>query len=80
MKVVRNHLRVLIAHKAQREQRRINLRTVAAETGISYYTITAIANDTIQEYPKEVLAKLCEYLPCDLSDLLYLTEIPAHSS
>lgn len=77
MKIVRSNLRVLIAQKAQREQRRISLRTVAEETNVSYYTITAIANDTINDYPKDAIAILCEYFQCDIQDLLLLQEVPS---
>ncbi len=78
MKVVRSNLRVLVAQKGQRERRRISLRTVADETGISYYTVTAIANDTISEYPKDVLASLCGYFDCSIGDLLIVEDdVPA---
>jgi putative transcriptional regulator len=73
MKVVRSNLSVLAAQKGQRERRRISLRTVADETGISRYTVYAIAGDNIREYPKEVLETLCTYFDCTVCDLL-LTE------
>ena len=72
---MRANLQVLAAQKAQRERRRITLRTVAEETGINKYTIYAMANDTIREYPKDTLATLCHYFQCDISDLLWLEEV-----
>jgi DNA-binding Xre family transcriptional regulator len=74
MKTVRSNLLVLMAQKAQREGRRISLRKLSEETRLSRYVIYAIANNSIQQYPKEVLARLCEYLECDLGDLLKLEE------
>jgi putative transcriptional regulator len=78
---VRNRLRVLVAERAHQERRkekprRFTLKTVADETGISYYTLNAIANETIREYPAEVMAALCQYFACDISDLLYLEDVP----
>ena len=76
MKVVRSNTLVLLAQKAQREQRRITLKKAADETGISYYTLNAIAHDTIREYPREALARLCTYFACDIGDLLTVVEVP----
>jgi len=73
---VRSNLYLLIAQKATRERRRITLRTVAEESGVPYYTVNAIAKETIREYPRDVIAKLCTYFRCDVGDLLTLTEVP----
>lgn len=74
MKELRNNLTVLLAQKARKERRRISLRRVAEETGINPYTVYAIANDTIKEYSKEVLVRLCGYLDCEVGDLLVIEE------
>lgn len=73
---MRSNTLVLMAQKAQREQRRLTLKRVAGETGISYYTLNAIAHDTIREYPRDALAKLCAYFACDIGDLLTLVDVP----
>jgi DNA-binding Xre family transcriptional regulator len=73
---VRSNTLVLMAQKAQREQRRLTLKKVADETGISYYTLNAIAHDTIREYPRTALAGLCAYFNCDIGDLLTVVEVP----
>jgi DNA-binding Xre family transcriptional regulator len=75
MKTVRNNLLVLMAHKSQREGKRITLRTVERATSISYYTLTKIAHNTIREYPVDVIAGLCTYLDCTIGDLLTLEEV-----
>lgn len=75
MKVVINRVPVLIAEKGQRERRKITLEKAAAEMGISYSTLRAIANDSIREYPKDVLAKLCEYFGCNVGDILIYDEV-----
>lgn len=73
---MRSNLVVLTAQKAQRERRRVSLIRVAQETGVSKYTIYALANNEINEYPREVLEKLCGYFECEIGDLLKLEEVP----
>lgn len=75
-KRVRNNFQVLLARKAQSEHRRIPLSEVARDTGLSRYTLSAIADNTIKEYPAEAVASLCEYLDCDISELLVLEDVP----
>lgn len=77
MKELRNNLTVLLAQKARKERRRISLKKAADETGINPYTIYAIANDTIREYSKDVVVRLCGYLDCDVGDLLTIEEAEA---
>ena len=77
---MRSNLRVLTAQKGQRERRRISLRTVAEETGISRYTIYAFANETISEYPKEVITRLCNYFDCTVGELLLTEDVPEVSA
>lgn len=72
---MKNNLLVLLAQKARRDGKtRLDLRQVSKDTRVSYYTLRAIANDTIQEYPKTVLADLCSYLECTPGDFLTLEE------
>lgn len=77
MKELRNNLTILLAQKAKRERRRISLKKVSDETGVNKYTVYAIANDTIKEYSKDVLVKLCGYLDCEVGDLLTIEESEA---
>jgi putative transcriptional regulator len=80
MKEVRSNTLVLMAEKAQREQRRLTLKRVADETGISYYTLNAIAHDTIREYPRAALSALCDYFACDIGDLLTIVDMEGHAA
>lgn len=73
---MKSNLKVLIAQKVQREGGRSSVRAVATETGISYYTLSALANNTIREYPKEVLERLCTYFDCSIGDLLTTEDVP----
>ncbi len=78
--MVRSNLRVLTAQKSQRERRRISLRTIADETGLSRYTIYAFANDTLTEYPKDVITTLINYFDCGIGDLLSVEEVSDESA
>lgn len=71
---MKSNLLVLIAQKSQREGRRISVRTVAGETGLSRYTMYALSRDELHEYPKEVIETLCSYFSCEIGDLLTLQE------
>lgn len=66
---MKSNLQVLTAQKAQDEARRISLRTVSEETGLTRHTVYGIAQNTLREYPKEAIEKLCDYFNCDVGDL-----------
>lgn len=76
MTTVQSNLSLLMGQKSQREGRRITLRTVSDETGISRHTVYAIADNSIKEYPKAAIEKLCDYFACDLHDLLTISREP----
>jgi putative transcriptional regulator len=63
-----------MGQKSQRDGRRITLRTVAEETGLTKHTVYKIADNTIKEYPKTAIVKLCDYFSCELQDLLTLVD------
>ena len=73
---MKSNLLVLVAQKAQRDGKRVTLRSVARDTGISTYTIYALANNEIEEYPRAVLEKLCTFFNCGIGDLLITEEVP----
>jgi DNA-binding Xre family transcriptional regulator len=76
MKRVKSNLLVLVAQKSQRDGKRVTLRGIARDTGISTYTIYAMANNELNEYPKEVLEKLCTYFDCGVGELLRVEDVP----
>jgi putative transcriptional regulator len=61
-----------MGQKSQREGRRITLRTVADETGLTKHTVYKIADNSIKEYPKNAIEKLCRYFDVQPGDLLTL--------
>jgi DNA-binding Xre family transcriptional regulator len=74
VKTLKSNMLVLAALKSQRENRRVSLRKIAEETGIQKYTVYGFANNTLREYPKEAIEKLCSYFECEIGDLLILEE------
>lgn len=75
---MRNNVIELLARRARRLDRgRISVRQAAREAEISYYTLSAIVNNTIREYPADALTKLCDYLECNIGDLLSYEEVAA---
>lgn len=68
---------VLLAKKQQQAGKRLSLRQVAAESGVKPYTVYGFANNTLKEYPADAIAKLCDYLGCEIGDLLHLEEVAA---
>lgn len=77
MKVVRSQLRVLLAQKEQREGRSISLREVVRSTKVPISTVMGMANNTLKRVPLDELNALCEYLNCEVGDMLKREEVPA---
>lgn len=71
-----SHFRILVAHKELRENRRIGIRVIAQETGASRSAITRLLNNTIKQVPLDDLAALCEWVPCEVGELLRLEPVP----
>lgn len=77
---MKNRFMVLLAEKAHRDGKsRIPIKHAAVQMGVSYYTLNKIAADTIEEYPKDVLGRICRYLDCTPGDLLVLEEAPENN-
>lgn len=73
---MRNNVLVLLEQRARRHGvRRPALREAAREIGISYYTLNGIIQNSIREYPAEALMKLCDYLACNVGDILSYEEV-----
>ncbi len=65
-----NRLRVLVAQKAEFEKRYISLKEVQRETGIAWTSLQAWANNKVTRYDASVIKALCDYIKCDVGDLL----------
>lgn len=71
-----SHLRVLIAQKELRENRRIGIRVIAHESGASRSAVQRLLNNSIRAVPLDDLARLCIWVPCDVGELLKLEDVP----
>jgi putative transcriptional regulator len=78
---IQNRLKVLLAEKELRENRKLTYRTVAKETGLAIGTLTAYMTQQVNRFDKSTLETLCEYLSCDVGDLLsYSPDSPDRSN
>jgi putative transcriptional regulator len=73
---IQNRLKVLLAEKELRENRKLTYRTVAKETGLAIGTLTAYMTQNVNRFDKSTLETLCEYLSCDVGDLLSYSADP----
>ena len=67
---VYNRFRVLLAEKAESEQRNIPLTEVERQTGIAWTTLQAWANNKVSRFDVPVIIALCDFLTCSLGDLI----------
>lgn len=71
-----SHLRVLVAEKELREKRKLGIRVITDESGASRSAVQRLLNNTIKMVPLDDLAALCDWLPCDVGQLLRAEDIP----
>ena len=62
--------RVLLAQKAENERRNITLKEVQIETGIAWTTLKSWTINDVTRFDSPVIVKLCDYLQCDIKDLI----------
>jgi DNA-binding Xre family transcriptional regulator len=67
---VSNSFRVLLARKAEHEKRNISLKEVQRETGIPWTSLQSWANNKVTRFDAQVIMKLCDFLDCDINDLI----------
>lgn len=67
---IQNRLKVLLAEKELRENRKLTYRKVAEETGLAIGTLTAYMTQNVNRFDRSTLETLCNYLDCNVGDLL----------
>lgn len=65
-------MRVNSKLKAILDERGLSIRKVAADTGIQFESLRRFYNNETERFPRELIAKLCDYLDADIVDLLEL--------
>jgi len=73
-KIVTNRFAELLARKERIERRRITRATAAAETGIAKSTIQTYARNEVTLYAGHIVATLCDYLGCEIGELLVIED------
>lgn len=74
MKRLEIRLAKLALQKGADEERKINISTVAFETGLTRNTVAAYWYDENKQMSRDVLLALMEWLDCSLSDLVVTIE------
>jgi DNA-binding Xre family transcriptional regulator len=65
-----SRFRVLLAKKAELEGRNISLKEVERKTGITWTSLRLWANNKVKRFDAPVIIALCDYLNCEIKDLL----------
>jgi DNA-binding Xre family transcriptional regulator len=73
MRIV-SRLPILMAEKQMRENRKINVITVARETGLARPTIASWIRSDLKRFDEDTIIAFCKYFECGLSDLLLLED------
>ena len=56
------------------DDRKLSIRQVSRDIDYRFASVRQLYNNEMKHYPEDLVAKLCEYLKINISDLLYLKE------
>jgi DNA-binding Xre family transcriptional regulator len=70
-RIVKNRLLELIQAKERKMGRRVKQHDIAEFAEVSDHTIIAWIRNDVSRFDGKLLASLCDYFDCELSDLLY---------
>lgn len=79
MKRLHNRFRELLLQKSARDKRYISQRLAAEEMGLARATVDRYASNDVTRYDEPIVLAMCEYLNCDVSDLLVIEEVNEES-
>jgi DNA-binding Xre family transcriptional regulator len=69
LKVVKSNLKPIL------DEKDISIRQLAKDTDLKFETLRRMYHDETKQYNKEMIAKVCEVLEVEISDLLILEEV-----
>lgn len=72
MAVIQNRLAELVAIKARKEGRKITNADIARELGMGVNSVGDWMNNRIKRYDRDTMARICAWVPCQVSELLVL--------
>jgi len=67
---IKNRFRILLAQKESRDGRRYTYDDIYQATGIGPGTLSSYAKGSVTRFDQETLIKLCDFLECDLAELI----------
>ena len=68
---IKNRLKILIAEKEVKENRKLTLRIISEEAGVSTNSLTAYNNQDVVRFDALVLEAFCKYFNCGVGDILF---------
>lgn len=68
MSVIKSNLKYFVDKKG------VSVRQVARDIDYRLESVQNMYNDTMERYPRELLAKLCTYFDCDINELLIVVD------
>jgi putative transcriptional regulator len=68
---IKNRIKILIAEKEIRENRKLTMRTIAQEAGVSTNSLVAYTNQDVVRFDAVVLEAFCKYFNCGVGDILF---------
>lgn len=70
MAQIKNRFRILLAQKESRDGRRYTYDDIYQITGIGPGILSSYAKETVTRFDQKTLIKLCDFLECDLAELI----------
>lgn len=68
---IKNRIKILIAEKEIRENRKLTMRIIAQESGVSTNSLVAYTNQDVVRFDAVVLDAFCKYFNCGVGDILF---------
>jgi putative transcriptional regulator len=68
---IKNRIKILIAEKEIRENRKLTMRIIAREAGVSTNSLVAYTNQDVVRFDAVVLEAFCKYFNCGVGDILF---------
>ena len=69
-----NRFRLLVAEKEVRDNESYTLYTISRETGLSTNVMTGYSTGKTRRFDYPTLLAICDWLGCDIGDLLAIVE------
>lgn len=73
-KRVLNRFKELVARKERRDAKRYTIENISRTLGTTAVTVRAWMNNEVTRYDADKILAMCEFLECEVSDLLVIEE------